>query len=196
MKSSFYYILTLGIFTALTSTIARAQNYVMPNDYILQIPADGSAVMAVTEVTKLPEDINGGGSSSTPIEQVNCEEEAKDCDYLGYLQTAAQCSGQTTAIKCPFDDNRYFCGGRISPWSCLQTYVNNWYVNETCTEKNGYEIQTDHNNFCVTPANNVIYKLVCTSVANKVWDIQIFNDDTEPDAYVAKINDDGLIIKQ
>ncbi len=55
----------------------------------------------------------GSISDNGDGESISCStEEMRNCDALGYLQNANDCPNGDR-LTCPFDDNRFYCGGKI-----------------------------------------------------------------------------------
>lgn len=161
-----------------------------------------------TDKCKYPSDTTTCSMGDTPrvriddldddIPSIDCqtnEDGMRNCDALGYLQTASECANATRKLKCPFDENRYFCGGKISsPKICSPIFTVNGSISTAAiaaftgntqtglSDCNGIDdivlhnmcirrfcdschIRKSQDEYCVSASSYPIYKLTCESDA-------------------------------
>lgn len=88
---------------------------------------------------------HSGTPSSTSGFVVDCDN--RDCATLGYTRTAAQCANYY-ALKCPFDNTKFFCGGS----GCID---DGYTTNPTCPS--GQEVASTH----ICPNDSSLKKVTC-----------------------------------
>jgi len=180
MKKMFYYTLAAGLLSGMVVGEATAQTGVVTpliqNGYVTDMNPPVALQMFNPTI---PDDWSPKtfGDNDFPAwnpPDVSCEADAdgtnmRSCDALGYLQSASECADQVLKLTCPFDDSRYFCGGKIDPDGCNIIERNNAIARANC-DKVSQRFLVKTSNYCVSVEGVPVYQYNCLVDVNVQYD--------------------------